>query len=61
VSVPFARRCEEAARSIEASLPALRDNPDIDGQNDLDAALTALERSATTLDERSRMQGMAIT
>jgi hypothetical protein len=65
VGVPFARRCEKAAQALEVLL-AEQDagsTPD-DGerlQAALATALQALEKAAKTLDERSRMQGMAIT
>jgi hypothetical protein len=52
VCLPFARKCEEAAQALEGTLA--------DGEG-LDAALEALEKAARTLDERSMMQGMAIT
>jgi hypothetical protein len=56
VCLPFARKCEEAA----AALDGLLAEPDAKAE-DLEAALDALEKAARTLDERSMMQGMAIT
>jgi hypothetical protein len=61
VGVPFARRCEEAARALQALLAELIARPAPDAQERLDAALETLEKAAKTLDERSQMKGMAIT
>ncbi len=58
--LPFARRSEEAARSLEATLAALVASS-TDGQADVSTALAALEKAVRTLDERSQMRGMAIT
>jgi hypothetical protein len=59
--LPFAGRCEQEAGKLDALLSELRVRPAADGQQRLNAALEALEKAAKTLDERSRMQGMAIT
>lgn len=59
--LPFAGRCEQEAGKLDALTAELRAQPAADGQSRLDAALEALEKAAKTLDERSRMQGMAIT
>jgi hypothetical protein len=63
VCLPFARKCEEAAQALEDTLAELSARPSAtaDDQGRLDAALEALEKAARTLDERSMMQGMAIT
>jgi hypothetical protein len=55
VCLPFARKCDQAAEGLEA-LAGERS-----GQDKLEAALAALEKAVRTLDERSMMQGMAIT
>jgi hypothetical protein len=55
VCLPFARKCDEAAQALDALL-AQPGTP-----QELSAALEALEKTARTLDERSLMQGMAIT
>ena len=56
VCLPFARKCEEAASALDALLaePGAREEA-------VEGALSALEKAARTLDERSMMQGMAIT
>jgi hypothetical protein len=64
VCLPFARKCEEAAQALQDALaeqPAEDARPSPAGQGRLDAALEVLEKAARTLDERSMMQGMAIT
>lgn len=61
VCLPFARKCEEEAGKLEALLAELGAQPTPDAQQQVTAALQALERAAKTLDERSLMQGMAIT
>jgi hypothetical protein len=61
VCTPFAQKCEAAAKALDALLAELRAEPAADAQSRLDAALVALEKAARTLDERSLMQGMAIT
>lgn len=55
VCLPFARKCDEAAAGLEALVAGQG------GQAEIEAALVALEKAARTLDERSMMQGMAIT
>ena len=65
--LPFARRCEDEARKLDALLAELSAQPAADAGGNcapaqrLNAALQALEQAAKTLDERSLMQGMAIT
>jgi hypothetical protein len=59
--LPFASKCEEEAAKLDALVAELGAELTPDGRTRLDAALTALERAAKTLDERSLMQGMAIT
>jgi len=61
VCLPFARRCEEEARVLDGLLagPSAQDTSDL--QPRLAAAMEALVKAARTLDERSLMQGMAIT
>jgi hypothetical protein len=61
VCLPFARKCEGAARELDTLLTELDGQPASDAQGQLAAALEALEKAARTLDERSMMQGMAIT
>ena len=73
VCLPFARRCEEAAQALDGLLSALGDEGEtgegqgagIEGgeaaQARLTAAIDKLAQAARTLDERSLMQGMAIT
>jgi hypothetical protein len=58
VCLPFARKCAQAAQALD---DLLDDPPATDVQSTLDAALDALEKAARTLDERSMMEGMAIT
>ena len=55
VCLPFARKCDEAAQVLGALLCESGDREKVP------AALDALEKAARTLDERSLMQGMAIT
>lgn len=55
VCLPFARKCKEAANRLEALVS------EQGAQEQLEDALNALEKAARTLDERSMMQGMAIT
>ena len=59
--LPFARKCEQAAVKLDAVLVELSAGPASDAQPRLTVALEALEKAARTLDERSLMQGMAIT
>ena len=59
--LPFAKRCEEEAAKLDALLAELSAHPSADAPQRLNAALDALEKAARTLDERSLMQGMAIT
>jgi hypothetical protein len=56
VCLPFARKCEQAASGLEELVDA-GDVP----TDQLETALDALEKATRTLDERSMMQGMAIT
>lgn len=59
--LPFSGRCEQEAGKLAVVAAELRAQPAADGQSRLDAALEALEKAVKALDERSRMQGMAIT
>jgi hypothetical protein len=59
--LPFARRCEEAAKSLDTLLAELSAESAPDAEQRLTVALGTLEKAARTLDERSLMQGMAIT
>jgi len=61
VCLPFARRCEEKARKLDGLLAELSAQGSSDLQPRLAAAMEALTKAARTLDERSLMQGMAIT
>jgi len=61
LSLPFSDRCAQEALKLDALAAELRARPAADGPQRLNAALGALEKAAKTLDERSRMQGMAIT
>ena len=58
VCLPFARKCAGAAEALAA---LLAEQPAAGDQERLSAALETLEKTARTLDERSIMQGMAIT
>jgi hypothetical protein len=59
--LPFAAKCQEQAKALDALLAELDSQLAPDAQSRLDVALDALEKAAKTLDERSLMQGMAIT
>ena len=60
--LPFARKCEEAARALDALLAETSaQQPALGAQQRLAVALEALEKAARTLDERSQMRGMTIT
>ena len=59
--LPFARKCEEAARTLHTLLAELSAQPSLDAQQRLTAALDGLEKAARTLDERSQMEGIVIT
>ena len=61
VCVPFTARCEREARRLEKALDPLAVSPADAAQQDVEAALTALEKAAKTLEARSAMRGMAIT
>ncbi|HUT20909.1 MAG TPA: hypothetical protein VM366_17280 [Anaerolineae bacterium] len=61
VCLPFARRCEEEARRLDSLVAELSAQGTSDLQPRLAAAMEALVKAARTLDERSLMQGMAIT
>ena len=54
LGVPFARRCQTAAEAVGAAIA--EGSPE-----EIEAALANLEKQANTLDERSKMQGMALT
>ena len=58
VCLPFARKCAKATEALTALLAGQQAAGD---QERLSAAIEALEKAARTLDERSIMQGMAIT
>jgi hypothetical protein len=59
--MPFAQRCEEQARRLDGLLAELGSPPPAGAEPRLDTAIWDLVQAARTLDERSRMQGMAIT
>jgi hypothetical protein len=64
VCLPFARKCDAAAQALNELLAGLSDAPEggaPDARQQVSTALEALEKTARTLDERSMMQGMAIT
>jgi hypothetical protein len=61
VCLPFARRCQEQAQALEDLLSELANPPPTGGEQRLKTAIEALAQAARTLDERSLMQGMAIT
>jgi hypothetical protein len=61
VCLPFARRCEEHARALDGLLAELDEEWHADAQTSLTAAIEKLAQAVRTLDERSLMQGMAIT
>jgi hypothetical protein len=60
VCLPFARQCDQSAAELETLVGEALAN-ERGGQQELDAALEALEKTVRTLDERSMMQGMSIT
>jgi len=59
--LPFASRCEEEATRVHETLRLLQACPDVSAQQRFTGALEALEKAAKILEERSAMQGMAIT
>ena len=65
--LPFAGKCETTAQKLGALLAELSAHSAPDGEaqavelNRMSVALDALEMAVKTLDERSLMQGMAIT
>ena len=59
--LPFTSRCEEEARGLEETLRGLDARPDGDALQRIISALDALEKAAKALENRSAMQGMAIT
>ena len=61
VSLPFARRCQEEARAVDGLLEEGAAVAETGGQARLTAAIERLAQAARVLDERSLMQGMAIT
>jgi hypothetical protein len=61
MSLPFARRCEAAARTLDSVLAGQSSPLSGDAQQRLTAALDGLEKAAKTLDERSQMRGTVIT
>ena len=61
VCLPFARKCQDAATTLDALLDNCNALPAPEAEHRLDPALEALEKAVRVLDERSLMQGMAIT
>jgi hypothetical protein len=61
VCLPFARRCQEQAQVLADLLSELEDPAPAGTEQRLQIAIDALSQAARTLDERSLMQGMAIT
>ena len=61
LSLPFTLRCEEEARRLEEMLRGLDARADRDAQQRITGALDALEKAVKALENRSAMQGMAIT
>jgi hypothetical protein len=61
VCLPFARKCDQAAEGLEALVSEQGSPLAPGGKQKLEAALAVLEKAVRTLDERSMMQGMAIT
>ena len=59
--VPFTSRCQREAKRLEEALSALAAAPDGGAEEGFDSALTALEKSAKALEERSAMGGMTVT
>ena len=59
--LPFAIRCADEARKVEEALAALADARGDDAHRNVLTALSTLERAARALEERSSMDGMAIT
>jgi hypothetical protein len=61
VCLPFSRRCQEQARVLADLLSELGEPAPAGAEERLQTAIDALAQAARTLDERSLMQGMAIT
>jgi hypothetical protein len=61
VCLPFSRRCQEQAQMLLDLLSGLEDPAPEGTEQRLQTAIDALSQAARTLDERSLMQGMAIT
>lgn len=59
--LPFAKRCEDEAKRLVAVLAEMGAQAAPEALERLNGALEALEKAVKTLDERSLMQGMAIT
>ena len=59
--LPFAARCGREAQRLEEMLRSLDGDADGAAQQRFTGALTALEKAAKALEDRSTMQGMAIT
>lgn len=59
--LPFAKRCEDEARGLVAVLAEMGTQAAPEAVERLNGTLEALEKAVKTLDERSLMQGMAIT
>jgi hypothetical protein len=61
VCLPFSRRCQEQAQVLADLLSELGEPAPAGTEQRLQVAIDALAQAARTLDERSLMQGMAIT
>ena len=59
--LPFAARCSRQAEAVGLLATELDGDPSEAAQRRLSEALALLEKAVQTLDERSQMQGMAIT
>ena len=59
--LPFAARCEEAAKRMDAALTDWLAQPGTEASQRFESALQSLEKAARTLDDRSTTQGMTIT
>lgn len=58
---PFVRRCQEEADRVAALVQEASASPTPGAPQQLGLAVDALNKAARTLDERSQMQGLAIT
>ncbi|MBM3187491.1 MAG: hypothetical protein FJZ90_02080 [Chloroflexi bacterium] len=59
--MPFAARCVREAEGLQGVLKQLEAGADDQARQRFAEALNLLEKAVQTLDERSTMQGMAIT